>query len=369
MSAKPQLDALTGARGIAAWFVVAYHVRAAFSQIFPTEVIALFAKGYLAVDLFFILSGFVMWLTYADAFRENGWRAVPDFMLRRIARIYPLHFVMLSATVFVAISLSLLGKDIPAEFAFTELPLHYLLLQNWGFTDALAWNDPSWSISTELGAYLFLPMLAIILLRRTPPFLVCAGLIGVLSLLLDWIFKRAGHDLLGQDITGLGLLRCLIEFTCGVLVCLIWQKRGEARGRMILFGSFTLAILSLTLWQIGWMRETLAVPIAFSCLLYSMAITSDWRGNPLSAAWAVKLGMISYATYLAHFLIWRLFKIGFVADINDIGLGTMTLFFAIVGGASYGLYHFIEQPGRRWVQSLIHYMDCRASLAKTKKVD
>ena len=350
MSEKPQLDALTGARGLAAWFVVVYHVRAAFSQLLPPDVIAVFAKGYLAVDLFFILSGFVMWLTYADAFRENGLRAVPDFLIRRAARIYPLHFVMLSATVSVALLLMLLGKDMPTEFDFAELPLHYLLVQNWGFTDQLAWNDPSWSISTELGAYLMLPVLAIMLVRRTAPLTICVGFIFALSLLLDFIFRRAGHEFLGDDITGLGLIRCLIEFTCGVFVCLIWQKRGAP---IVLLGSVMLSLLSFGLWQGGWLRETLAVPIAFSSLLYVMAVTSDWRGNPLSAAWAVKLGMISYATYLAHFLIWRLFKIGFVSDVNDVGIGAMILFFALVWGASYGLYHLVEQPGRRWVQSLI----------------
>lgn len=352
MSAKPQLDALTGARGLAAWFVVAYHVRTAFSQTLPPDVIALFAKGYLAVDLFFILSGFVMWLTYAETFKQNGLRAVPDFMLRRIARIYPLHFVMLSLTAGVALLLTWFGKDLPTEFAFAELPLHYLLLQNWGFTNELAWNDPAWSISTELGAYLFLPFLTVILVRRSVPSLVCVGLIGGLALLLDWIFSSAGHAYLGNDITGLGLIRCLIEFTCGVIVCIIWQQRAQSGRRAVLIGSIGVTIGIFVLWQMGWLRETLAVPIAFSGLLYVMAITSDWRGNPLSAAWAVKLGMISYATYLAHFLIWRLFKIGFVTDASDVSFGLMIVFFAIVWGASFALYHLVEQPGRRWVQSL-----------------
>jgi peptidoglycan/LPS O-acetylase OafA/YrhL len=350
--AKPQLDALTGARGLAAWFVVIYHVRTAFSQSLPADVINIFAKGYLAVDLFFILSGFVMWLTYAETFRERGLRGIPDFMIRRIARIYPLHFVMLSATVGIAIVLTILGKEVPTEFNFAELPLHYLLLQNWGFTSELAWNDPSWSISTELGAYLFLPFLAIILTRRQMPVTLCIGLIVGLSLLLNTIFRASGHEHLGTDITGLGLIRCLIEFTCGVMVCIIWQQRHKASGKPVFIGSIIVSIASFVLWQIGLLRETLAIPIAFSALLYSLAITSDWRGNPLSASWAVNLGLISYATYLAHFLLWRLFKIGFVTDTSNVGFATMSLFFASVWAVSYGLYHVVEQPGRRWVQSL-----------------
>lgn len=351
MSAKPQLDALTGARGLAAWFVVIYHVRAAFTQNVPADLITIFAKGYLAVDLFFILSGFVMWLTYAETFRQDGVRAIYGFMVRRIARIYPLHFVMLSATLAVSLLLIALGKASPAEFAFGELALHYVLIQNWGFTTELSWNDPSWSISTEFGAYLLLPLLAVILTRRQIPLWVCAVLIVLLSFWLDMIFSTAGHDLLGNNITGLGLVRCLIEFSCGVLVCLIWQKRDAGYANFVLAGAFIVAVIAFALWQFGWMRETLAVPLAFSALLYCLAITSDWRGNPLSSAWAVNLGLISYATYLSHFLLWRLFKIGFVANANNVSFTSMLLFFGVVLIASIMLYRIVEQPGRRWLQS------------------
>ncbi|MFN5779758.1 MAG: acyltransferase, partial [Novosphingobium sp.] len=55
------LDALTGIRGLAAWLVVLYHIRLSLTALLPGEVIVALAKGYLAVDLFFMLSGFVIW--------------------------------------------------------------------------------------------------------------------------------------------------------------------------------------------------------------------------------------------------------------------------------------------------------------------
>jgi peptidoglycan/LPS O-acetylase OafA/YrhL len=66
------LDALTGLRGIAAWLVVLYHIRLSLVSILPPGVIAVLARGYLAVDLFFVLSGFVMWYNYAAPLASGG---------------------------------------------------------------------------------------------------------------------------------------------------------------------------------------------------------------------------------------------------------------------------------------------------------
>lgn len=90
-----ELRALTGARGVAAWFVVLFHLRAALGV--SDGVQRFLAKGYLAVDFFFLLSGFVIWLSYANRIAVQRWRAIPGFLRRRVARIWPLHLVMLAS--------------------------------------------------------------------------------------------------------------------------------------------------------------------------------------------------------------------------------------------------------------------------------
>ncbi|MFA6608003.1 MAG: acyltransferase, partial [Sphingomonas sp.] len=65
MSIRHELRALTGARGIAAWLVVLYHIRLSVAGL-PQGVVAVLAKGYLAVDFFFLLSGFVIWLSWGE---------------------------------------------------------------------------------------------------------------------------------------------------------------------------------------------------------------------------------------------------------------------------------------------------------------
>jgi len=153
-----ELKALTSVRGIAAWLVVFFHIRQALAL--PHPVLAVLAKGYLAVDFFFLLSGFVIWMSWGERIRTGGLAAVPAFLQRRVARVWPLHIFMLAFAMALAAALTLTGRS-SDHFPWQELPLHIFLLQNWGFTEHLAWNDPAWSISCELGAYLLFPLLAL----------------------------------------------------------------------------------------------------------------------------------------------------------------------------------------------------------------
>ncbi len=349
-SAKVQLDALTGARGLAAWYVVVYHIREAFGPEVPAGVIAFFAKGYLAVDLFFILSGFVMWLTYGAKFERDGLRAAPDFLWRRLARIYPLHLFILAAMTAFALLLVAAGKGDAARFPFAELPLHILLVQNWGFTSALSWNDPAWSISTEMGAYLALPIVANLLVRwrgsAMSNLAFAASLCGVLTVVLGW----AGAQHLGDKISELGLIRCLLQFFLGIAVCRIWQSTQPQR--LSTFAALATLIAGAVAlgWAAGGLTEIMAVPALFAATVYLLAASSGWKANPLNSRVALHLGDISYSTYLVHFFAWILFKLVFVADVNAVPLWMMAGFALATYAASVALYHGIEVPGRKLVQ-------------------
>lgn len=345
---RTQLDALTGTRGIAAWLVVFYHIRLALPDAVPPGVIAVLAKGYLAVDLFFVLSGFVMWLTYGATFQRKGLSAAPAFLWRRIARIYPLHLVVLLATIAYAGALAFAGKADTGQYPVGELPLHLLLIQNWGFTDHLTWNDPSWSISTELAAYLLLPLVAVTLLRKDWSPLACA--VGALALAggLHLWFAAQGEVTLGRDIVWNGLPRCLAGFFAGVLMAMAW--RGAAT-RPTTTLALVVSIGAFAAWIGGLLPETFAVPVAFTALVYALAATSARPRNLLSGRILVHLGDISYSTYLAHFLLWIVFKHLFVTDAASVPLALVALYIGAVYLASEILYRMIEAPGRHLLQS------------------
>jgi peptidoglycan/LPS O-acetylase OafA/YrhL len=345
MSGKPELRALTSVRGIAAWMVVLYHIRLSIAGL-PRAWEDVFAKGYLAVDFFFLLSGFVIWLTYGERLREGGVGAIADFWKRRIARIYPLHLFMLSTAVLLALALAATGRHDPAQFPVAELPLHLALLQSWGLTDALAWNDPAWSISAELAAYLLFPLLAWAIDWRRVPTPAILAAIAAFLLILAGVMARAGAPHLGWEIASFGVLRCLTEFSAGTAICALWLRWAE---RPIVPALIAAALASVLLlgWVTGTLGELVAVPFGFAALLLVFALTSGLRGNPLDWAPLHALGEISYATYLSHFLLFFVFKLLMVDDASAIAPVLIALYLALVLAASVSLYAFVERPAQK----------------------
>ena len=321
-----ELRGLTSARGIAAWLVVLYHIRLSIAGL-PAPLPALLGKGYLAVDFFFLLSGFVIWLAWHQRLHDGGTVAIARFLQKRVARIWPLHAVMLAAAAALALLLAATGRRDPA-FPVAELPLHLLLVQNWGLTSALRWNDPAWSISCELAAYLLFPLLAI-----------------ATAVLLALHLAMRDQPTLGTDIPRFGLLRCLAEFTTGTIVASLWQRTRTIRVPMI-----AAALLGAT-WRAG-APETLVVPAALAALLLALAVHSAGPARPGPVERHLhRLGEISYATYLSHFLLWKAFKLALVRDPAAVSPWLIALYLLLVLGASAGLYGWVERPAQRRINA------------------
>jgi peptidoglycan/LPS O-acetylase OafA/YrhL len=108
-----QLPSLTPLRGVAALWVVLYHY-CGTAQYLPnldiTPYSYFISKGYLGVDLFFMLSGFVMAHVYHDAFSESIGRHYRGFLVARIARLYPLHIFNLLLFVATAAASQLMSS-------------------------------------------------------------------------------------------------------------------------------------------------------------------------------------------------------------------------------------------------------------------
>lgn len=337
---RPQLDGLTAARGIAAWLVVLYHIRASTPWL-PDWAMAFAHKGYLAVDFFFILSGFVIWLSASDEFAARGIAATPAFLRRRLARIYPLYAVMLALTVGFVLLLEATGRS-AAGYPWAELPLHILMLQNWGFTEALSWNHPAWSISTEFAAYLLFPLIACLLpLARAPRPVLMLGVAGVIGAMAAWL-HHSGLTGLGQNIPHYGLVRCLGAFTAGAMLCALWRQGGHRPTRLCMAAAGGAAALG---WSLDSANELWAFPLLSACSIYLIADRDRAGGrNPRPL---VYIGEISYATYLSHFMLFIWFKIAFVDDAANIAPHLIALYLVLTLAVSVVLYHGVEKPGRR----------------------
>jgi peptidoglycan/LPS O-acetylase OafA/YrhL len=341
-----ELRSLTSARGIAAWMVVLYHIRSGASWA-PEWAIAIAHKGYLAVDFFFLLSGFVIYLSaHRRLLREKG-AAVPAFLGRRFARIYPLYAAMLALTVAFALVLEATGRQ-DARYPWAELPLHVAMMQNWGLTQALNWNTPAWSISADFAASLLFPALIlwtpIARARR-------AGLLGAIILAITLLFllmTLCGETSLGSDVPRFGLIRCLFEFTCGAMLCAFWLRGPDREPREMLIAVGGM-VLAWGLWLAGLANEIWAFPAGATCLILALAHASTMRSNPLHWRPLLYLGKISYATYLVHYMLFVWFKILFAHDATDVRPLSMVMFLGLTLAASVALHHIVERPGRLWL--------------------
>ncbi|GAA5055793.1 acyltransferase [Erythrobacter westpacificensis] len=344
----PHLAALTGLRGIAAWWVVFYHARLSLTEWMPEAGTAIAASGYLAVDLFFMLSGFVMWLNYGERLRREGAAGAPAFWWRRFARIWPLHAAVLGAMVAFALVLLATGRDM-ANYPLAELPLHVLLVQNWGLTPELTWNHPAWSISTEVGAYLIFPLAAVaVRWGAMRPWALVAGVI-VAALALHGVFTLAGAETLGEQITRLGLVRCIVQFGIGMMLANLWAV-WSGRGAIAAACAGASALCLVALWLFEGM-DTLLVPLAFAALLLALALDEGPAARLLSTRPLVWLGDVSYATYLVHFPLLIALKLLAVDESLQIGPAAFAAYLLILLALSGGLYRWLEKPAQTWLNA------------------
>jgi peptidoglycan/LPS O-acetylase OafA/YrhL len=345
---RPELKALTGARGIAAWLVVLFHLR--FMMAGVGGATGPLSYGYLAVDFFFVLSGFVIWLTYSERLRAEGFAGVPEFLKRRVARVWPLHLVTLGGAVIFAFALGMVGRGDWTQYPPAELPLHLLLLQNWGMTDRLTWNVPAWSISCELAAYLLFPLLVLAVDWRRLPTAALLAAAGLFAALTYAAFAVVGATSLGQYVIHLGVFRCLGEFALGTVMCALWLRWRAAPLLPALGAAAAIATL-LAIHATGLIPQAAALPLAFSALVLLLALTSGMRGNPLESAPVHYLGEISYATYLGHWILWMGFKLVFMRE-YVLTWPLLALFVAMVLASSVLLYHWVERPAQKWINAL-----------------
>ena len=343
------IAAFTMLRGLAAWWVVLYHVRDHFMMYWPNWFDHLAGKGYLAVDFFFILSGFVIQLNYGHKMepRSGQWLG---FWIKRLARIYPLHLLSLLLVIIYSAALITSGRPLTPNYDMSHLWMQILLIHNWGFTSHLAWNVPSWSISTEWGAYLLFPFWCLVLQgqKRRSATLICVLLIS--AALLCLLYAGQGYRLLGQNIMHYGLFRCVLQFAMGSVLCILWQRHGHIRGWGYASAAGA-AMLGLMAYIWEW-PEIFWLSLLWVLLLYAIAsLTASLKPAYMMQPF-VFLGDASYATYLLHYVLFIYWKALFWSADMQAPLWHLFAFMAVLLGLSGLTYVYFEKPAQRWVMNL-----------------
>jgi len=354
-------DSLTPLRGFAAVCVTSFHV---FHSIEPLKqqwcyFWTLFQNAYLWVDFFFVLSGFIISMSYGERIggKSAAWRTRGEFLLMRFARLYPLHLTTLLALIVLELLVSVIGRSGAAAFSLPSrslvaIPGHLLLVHSLGFQEKLSWNVPSWSISCEWAAYVGYCLVAGLLLRlrRAHPL---AGIISCFGLYLLFCWWYGGLT----ATTDLGIIRCFLGFVTGV--CLFGLREGrevsDAGSSVVYLGS--LVVLAGGFWCAWWAEFDAIVIPAFSAIIFVMhKPAASVRLWTLETSLFRFLGEISYSIYLTHTVLIAsvpaVLDRAFGYDVqagSGSGLAGMAILVMTVVVSTF-TYNWIECPPRRWVK-------------------
>ncbi len=367
-SSKQMIDSLTGFRFYAAFLVFISHGMYHFNFFGihnPALLLIVRNLGHLGVSLFYVLSGFVLFVNYPP--RADRPLALKKFYIARFSRIYPVFFL----TTLLAIPLEWFS---PSKTAFW-LPL----AQNITLTQCLtqsscgSFNDVGWSIGVEFFFYLAFPVLTALFLAPRKAFLsgmlLMASIVGILYLLPDQNFYAGPHFPFNR----------LLEFWLGLAggwLFLVqshrWPNWVTSFAQHRLAPAMALTGLALLLWTLpvviepwGRLKEAYYLFYMGPALLFILILAGCERAKAPLTLFAAPLvvfgGEISYSFYLIHNLIFRYLRHGLLKGVHfEIKTTTLPVQLALCGLvlaltllSSVVLYKTVEMPWRQKIRNLL----------------
>ena len=364
-AAKPHYDILDGLRGVAALVVIAYHVFECFDWT-PLP------HGYLAVDFFFVLSGFVIGYAYDDRWQKG--LSIGGFFRRRLIRLHPM--VVLGALIGMVCflmqgSMTWNGNHIPFRLVIVALLFNMCMLPMSvgaradvrGNGELFPLNGPHWSLFFEyVGNVLYA-----LLLRRLPDKALAAVSVGTGCLLVG-ISVSDGY--LGTGWTMVdggfftGMVRMLFPYSMGMLMARrfragrIKNAFWKCSAVLVAVACVTLLFTQLPSWANG-LYDALCVVIVFPAMVWMGASASDT--SSVTESVSRFLGNLSYPLYAVHYPLMYLFYayIGFdgnlvpIARMHSVWPVALLLPLACVL-LGWMAMRFYDIPVRKWLSKAGH---------------
>lgn len=364
---KPHYKLLDGLRGVAALLVVFYHIFEGFSFAAGGTVITTINHGYLAVDFFFILSGFVIGYAYDDRIGKS--MSLPQFFKRRLIRLHPM---IVMGAVLGAITYCLQGC---VRWDGTQVSLSLVMLSLLcalffipavpgasydvrGNGEMFPLNGPSWSLFFEyIGNILYalfihrLPTRVLALLVA----LLGAGLAGFAILdVSGYGMIGVGWTLDGVNFLG-GLLRMLFPFTLGMLLSRGFKPL-KIRGAFWICSAILLLLFCVPFIEgndpicFNGLFEAFCILLVFPVLVWLGASgrTTDKRSTQICKF----LGDISFPLYAVHYPVMYLFYAWMIDTGRHTLADTWWVALAVYVGSivlAYLCLKFYDEPLRKWL--------------------
>lgn len=347
-----RLEHLVSMRGIAAWWVVFFHSLALMMSAcpnIPLLVVKIISHGYLAVDFFFVLSGFIIFINYYAKFTSNFRQSLFPFYWNRLTRIYPVHFAMLLAYLALAgvFRYTSASHALPPALNKQLFFENLFLVQAWQI-ESTSWNVPAWSVSAEWFVYLLFPFIASGLAK------FAGGFVGKIALAVAIFAAVIGFGIYQpQDGTTptlmLPLVRASHEFLLGAIAGALFihhkDRLIKAKGLLLLLIATTVTV-----------RFFAEIPyyffVPFLCFVSICILCVDESNvtKILCAKWLVYLGEISYSTYMIHYFVKDVFKATLVKDLNAVNSYALFGSFLFVLLASIVMHRMFEVPVQSYLR-------------------
>jgi len=342
-----RIDQLDGLRGILSLQVAFFHLLSglplatAWAQTWARPIL----NHWIAVDIFFTMSGFVMGYVYAKDFEETVTaRGYRRFILARFARIYPVHIVtmaLLLGTLLPFVWDTDRFLDADGRYSWQSAIAALFLLQG-PFVDHLTWNYPAWSVSVEWVLYFAFPFLVGMTRGRTAAWtVIIVASLGALALYMLVGAKSNGWP---------SLLRGALLFSAGFA---IYRLRDLAFTGKQWFLVATIAAFALVWWIFGDdAADVVTVPA-----IVMIALANPWVAALLSTLPLRFLGVISYSLYMIHAFVQivianRVYDMLAARIGESTGLALSVVLFGIALSIVLAVLSvvFIEQPAREAIR-------------------
>ncbi|MDA6071498.1 acyltransferase [Flavobacterium sp. AC] len=357
---KKHYEILDGLRGVAAILVVAFHILEVFSGGDHTK--QLINHGYLAVDFFFLLSGFVIAHAYDDRWNTMS---LTGFLKRRLIRLHPM--IIVGMTLGAVCFYFAAGAMFPAIEGTPFWKLILVMVFGWflipvpGSLDIRGWsemyplNGPAWSLFFEYIANIFY---ALILRKVSNTIMWILVVIAAIALIHLAVFSPHGDIIGGWSLDfeqlRIGFTRLAFPFLAGILLRRLF-KSGNIKNAFLWSSLLIVAIMSFPrvggsehLWWNG-IYDSLTIIVLFPLVVYIGA--SGSIKSAVSKRLCSFLGDISYPIYITHFPILYVYY-AWVSNNNiqlenSLGVALAVLIFCII--ISYVFLKLYDIPVRKWL--------------------
>ncbi|WP_308601714.1 acyltransferase [uncultured Dysgonomonas sp.] len=363
-SSKPHYEILDGLRGVAALLVVLFHVFEIHSHGDHSKQII--NHGYLAVDFFFLLSGFVLGYAYDDRW---GKMTLKDFFKRRIIRLQPMIIIgsIIGALLFYFQDSPALGwggiNEVPVWKMLLVMLIGFTLIPVGKGLDIRGWNEmhplngPAWSLFFEYIANIFYALV----LRRVSKIVLAILVVVAAGFTIHYALTNPNGDIIGgwsiDDSTQLkiGFIRLAFPFLAGLLLARIGKLR-YTKNAFLSAALLLVVLLSVprlgdadSLWLNG-LYECFCLIIMFPFIIW---LGAGGKVQGYKASKVCKfLGDISYPIYITHFPIAYVYM-AWVTN-NNLTLeqswhyGLLVVIAAVA--TAYLAMRFYDLPIREWLR-------------------